>query len=100
LAGGFQAENASADLRRGLSQEGGAGGVPAPPGGSPPPGPQQAGPGAGIFHHRGRNRPGPAHSAAQGRQGDSNPPALGGGGGGKAGLPADQDPVYGQAGAI
>ena len=34
--------------------------------------------GSWNFHHRGRNRPGPAISAAQGRQGDSNPPALGG----------------------
>ena len=61
-------------------------------GGGPEAGPQQAGPGAGVLHHRGRHRPGPAHFAAQGRQGHPDPAALGGGRGREAGLPARPKP--------
>ena len=61
---------------------------------------QCCGPGAGVLYHRGRYRPGPAHFAAQGRQGDPDPAALGGGRGGEAGIPPDQDSLHGQAGAV
>ena len=62
--------------------------------------PQQAGPRAGVLHHRGLHRSGPAHPAAQGRAGHPAAPALGGGHRAEERLSADQDAPDGQAGAV
>ena len=52
---------------------------------------------ARVLHHLGRYRPGPAHSAAQGRTRHPDPAALDRGRGAEARLPADQDPAHGKA---
>ena len=102
LAGRLQPGDAPAHLRRGLPQEGGAGRVS---GSSrreaPQAGPQQAGPGAGVLHHGGCHRPGPAGAAAQGRQQPSRCSSAGWRTrSSKRGYLLTKTPLDGQAGAL